>query len=154
MKTRKNRLHDYSLFATMLLLSVNKLDGQIIYTDVEPDIEFDFGFKNLDLDDNGVNDYKFIKESIDTSNTSDIICYSNKLFEIGTLNLNNYIAGISYTFDKDIITPLDFGLLIYDGMEFNGDAWQYQTIKVREETCVYGAPNSPGLSQHWRLACR
>ncbi|MBK9506096.1 MAG: T9SS type A sorting domain-containing protein [Chitinophagales bacterium] len=143
MKTRKNRLHDYSLFATVLLLSVNKLDGQIIYTDVEPDIEFDFGFKNLDLDDNGVNDYKFIKESIDTSNTSDIICYSNKLFEIGTLNLNNYIAGISYTFDKDIITPLDFGLLIYDGMEFNGDAWQYQTIKVREETCVYGAPNSP-----------
>ena len=46
MKTRKNRLHDYSLFATVLLLRVNKLDGQIIYTDVEPENEFDCGFNN------------------------------------------------------------------------------------------------------------
>ncbi len=143
MKSRKYRLYDYSLFATALLLSVNKLEGQIIYTDVDPDIEFDFGFKNLDIDENGVNDFKFIKESLDTSNTSDIICYSNIYWGGSRLVVGNSFYGVDLIYTNDLITPLNYGEFITNDGQFNSGTWQFITIKWREETCVYGNPDSP-----------
>lgn len=143
MKPRKNRLQDYSLFATALLLTVNKMEGQIIYTDVEPDIEFDFGFKNLDLDDNGSVDFKFTKYSLDTSNTSDIICYSNKTWGVHRITFGNSIMGIDLIYTNDLITPLNYGEFITDNAQFNSGTWQFLTFKQREETCVYGVPKTP-----------
>ncbi len=144
MKTRKNRLHDYSIFAAAMLVGVSDSSSQVIYTDIEPDIEFDFGFKNLDLDANGATDFKVTKYSLASLNTSDIICYSTHVFGVDRITLGNSILGIDLIYTNDLITPLNYGEVIANDGQFNSDMWQFLTFKRREMTCVsFYLPDSP-----------
>ncbi len=142
MKSRKFTLKDYSSLALVMLLGNKIGNAQVVYTDLDPDLELQMEFIDVNLDlDNDLNfDFKIIKESISTFNTEDIICYSNRLFEMGTLGNDNYIVGESITFGKDIVLGLNFGYLINESAQFNSDGWQYVTKKRQELSCDYPYP--------------
>ena len=60
-------LKQYSAFSSSFLLLNSVLSSQVVYVDIVPDIELqmDGQFEILDIDDNGVNDFAFLKTSGD-----------------------------------------------------------------------------------------
>jgi len=134
MQNKRFNIKDYATLALMIILGNKNTNAQVVYADLDPDsiIESEYADVDLDLYNNLVGDFRFRKFPLGFSNTSDIICYSNKTFEMGTLCLNNYIIGESLTFDKDIVTALNYGYLINDYAQFNADGWQHMTIKRQD----------------------
>ncbi len=67
--TFHNKLSDYSVFSCAFILMHQVVSGQVIYTDVEPDLElnFDGDVQFLDIDNNGSIDFGFLKTSFSYS---------------------------------------------------------------------------------------
>ncbi|MFI5171808.1 MAG: hypothetical protein ACHQFW_05430 [Chitinophagales bacterium] len=59
-KEQLRQLKNYSAFSASFLLLTNQLDGQLIYTDVDPDINVYLDNVNFDFDNDGDADFKFI----------------------------------------------------------------------------------------------
>jgi hypothetical protein len=65
MKTNKFTIVDYAKMAIVLLFYNNKADAQVIYTDLDPDIELqlDNATIGIDMDNNGIVDFMFLRTS-------------------------------------------------------------------------------------------
>ena len=64
MSKGKFSLKEYSTLAGVILTCGKLSMGQVIYTDLEPDIILDAGNLYIDLDDNLINDFNFKKNYI------------------------------------------------------------------------------------------
>ncbi len=118
-------------------------DGQIIYTDVDPDIVVNSFDAFLDIDNNGSSDFEIIREELGYFNTSNIICYSPILFEGHCIDASNSFIGNEIEGLKDIVYALDTGYLINSQADLTKDAWQYITVKFRELSCISYEPIEP-----------
>jgi hypothetical protein len=143
MSKGKFSLKEYSTLAGVILTCGKLSMGQVIYTDLEPDIILDAGNLYIDLDDNLINDFNFKKIILQNSNTSDIICYSTAIFGFTCVNTGNSIIGTEVILGNDIVSPLNYGDPINNSAQFNDDYWQYITLKDREIGCLYSNPLSP-----------
>ncbi len=139
----KFSLKEYSTLASVILIGGKFSIGQVIYTDLEPDIILDEGNFYIDLDDNSINDFNFEKIILHTSNTSDIICYSIAIFGFTCVNTGNSIIGTEVISGNDIVSPLNYSDPINNSAQFNDDYWQYITLKDREMSCLYFIPLTP-----------
>ena len=65
MKTNKFTMVDYAKMAIVLLFYNNKSDAQVIYTDLDPDIELqlDNATTSIDMDNDGIVDFMFLRTS-------------------------------------------------------------------------------------------
>lgn len=97
-------LKDYSAMAATYLLITTQGEGQIVYTDINPDLilEFNNDISTVDVDNNGTNDFAFFKTSEGyyhywvTSSSTPTYRFLHKLWA-GPLAINNEIAARSVT---------------------------------------------------------
>ena len=135
-------LKEYSLFAGIFVCN-NLCNSQVIYTDIEPDVIVSELDQLIDLDNDGTDDFRFIKESLTNSVATLYNCYSSLIFEVGCINSSNSIVGNSIPGLKDIVYGLSSSSLINSGALFAGDIWQHLTYKVRDLSCLYHEPIGP-----------
>lgn len=137
----KLNLKEYSLLAGIIITQNQTILGQIIYTDIEPDlvVEFEDSYVDLDIDNDGASDFSFKKHYFLWSNTDLIICYSFRTFEGHISNINNGFVGHDTppTFWNEPIYALDFGYLINGSAEWNDDAYQNLAKKKQSVSCSY-----------------
>lgn len=140
----KYSLKDYSLFAGIILCSEYR-NSQIIYTDLEPDIIVSDLDQVIDMDNDGFDDFRFIRESLANSIATLYNCYSSIFFEVNCINTNNSLVGNSRTSLKDIVYPFSSDYLINSEVQLTGDIWQYLTYKLRDLSCLYHEPIGPWM---------
>ncbi len=139
---RNFSLKEYSIFAEIVLCN-NYCNSQVIYTDIEPDVIVSDLDQLIDLDNDGSDDFRFIRESISNSIATLYNCYLSIIFEVGCLNTSNSLLGYSRTTSKDIVYPLSSSYLINSEAQWAGDIWQYLTFKLRDLSCLYFEPIGP-----------
>mgnify|MGYP003456131734 FL=1 len=132
---------EYSLLASAFITMSRQVNGQVVYYDVIPDIYIsNFPGENFDLDNNGSDDFFIIAEKLSDYNSSDIICYSSLIFEVGNYNPNNHIIGLFNPYEKDFCLPLTTNYHINSEAILDGDIIQYMTIKQRVVDCFSYTP--------------
>jgi len=115
MKRNKFLINEYSAAAGVFILLSNISDAQVVYVDLEPDVEYDTGEMYFDLDINGTDDLFILKEHIFYISYTFNQYFSTILWEIGTYNISNSIIGIK----SGIAFALDNGSQINVSANFN-----------------------------------
>ena len=140
MRSKTFTLNEYSGFATAFLFINANTNAQVIYTDIDPDIELNtdgqtFG---IDVDNNGNIDFVFLKSSATYTTfwvSSDIIVYRQAVW-VGPTTSINLIAG-SYTQQSEAgdvyYNPyaLNLGNLISDNLSFQNNELQILGSEIR-----------------------
>ena len=115
MKRNKFLLNEYSAAAGVFILLGNVADGQVVYVDLEPDIIYNFGEVDFDLDNNGTNDLIIEKEYLGSISYPFNNYFSTIEWVVGTSNLSNSIVGIP----TSIAFTLNYGHHINESLFFN-----------------------------------
>lgn len=109
------KLFAYSVFANAAALAGNMLHGQVVYVDIEPDIILDSNGEEylLDIDGDGINDFRFINNSFlfpneSTAANSSHMSLLRQDLAAGPLLENNALAGLS-----DYVDAEDGGFTMY-----------------------------------------
>jgi len=134
-------LKEYSYLSAAFLLLNEKAESQVIYTDIEPDIELQLNGQTagVDLDNNGDFDFAFLKVSgsFTTFWVSSTITLLQRAIWAGAYGTSaNAIAG-SYTQQSEAggvyILPyaLASGKLIYENLSFQNDGFQIMGLEIR-----------------------
>lgn len=153
MQTNKFTLQQYSSIAGVLLLLNKNADAGAVYTNLEPDIELQFEDEtvNIDIDNNGVFDFLFLKTAIESyyfSSVSTPVQYrSRRGFWAGPVGTsNNKIAGAYATDDGDpttyFVDKFNYGDLINNALDFQSADFQImEIVDIRI-----------GIDDEWRFA--
>lgn len=134
------KLAGYSIFATAFL-STKSSESQIVYTDIDDvTLSADNEFYNIDLDYDGLNDFKLQKISGSFySYWSEHLSYADYIF-IAPLQSGNKIAGL-----KSVIDPsyggftqyfpfaLNSGALINEDLTFQNNNFEILAYKIRND---------------------
>ena len=115
MKRNKYLINEYSAAAGVFILFSNISDAQVIYVDLEPDVVFDFGEVNFDIDNNGTQDFRILKETFYTFDSYFFSAHLLRIWEVGTSYTGNSIIGIP----TQIAFTLYTGFLINESALFN-----------------------------------
>ena len=136
MRSRSFTLKEYSGFATAFLFINANMNAQVIYTDIDPDIElqFDGETANINIDNYGGNEFRFLKTSIESyyfSSASTPAHYRSRsgIWLEGLGSIQNAIAGGSSTNGAGGASnylPYDLlnGEIIDSSLSFHFDGWQ------------------------------
>ncbi len=122
--TLQKRMNSYALAAGCFLCVNQEASGQVVYTDVDPDIILNDGGEaaELDMNNDGVPDFFFHNNSFQYYDTSWLSVRTMKNILVGPDEVGNALAGISNYFNTG----------------YNGFTWYYpfaleQTITINEE---------------------
>lgn len=143
-------LQQYSCLAGVLLLMHQDAEAGAIYTDIEPDIVFEFTDDvGIDIDNNGTYDFAFLKYShsyiIITSVSSESVTIFRDQVWAGPYYIENRIACPWLTFSGSpayLPYALSEGILIDDDLSFQN--YGYQLLAVRMD-----AKNSTTTQYLW-----
>ncbi len=113
LKRNKYLINEYSASAGVFILLGNISDAQVVYVDIEPDIVYDLGVENFDLDNNGTLDFRIEKEYLGSFNSYFNTAHYTMLWVVGTTNLSNSIVGI----------PTSLAFTLYYGFHINESAF-------------------------------
>ena len=114
-KRNKFLINEYSAAAGVFILLGNISDAQVVYVDLEPDAVYDFGEVDFDIDNNGTQDFRILKETFHTFDSYFFSAHLLKIWEVGTSNLSNSIVGIP----TSIAFTLNYGHHINESLFFN-----------------------------------
>lgn len=115
LKRNRYLINDYSAAAGVFILFSNISDAQVTYVDLEPDVVFDFGEVDFDIDNNGTQDFRVLKETFYTFDSYFFSAHLLKIWEVGTSYTGNSIIGIP----TQIAFTLYTGFLINESALFN-----------------------------------
>lgn len=135
MKLNKFLINEYSTAAGVFILFSNISDAQVIYVDLEPDVVFDFGEVDFDIDNNGTQDFRILKETFETFDIYFFSAHLLKIWEVGTSYTSNSIIGIP----SQIAFTLYTGFLINESAFFNNGFFN-MAGKRQEISYTYGLP--------------
>ncbi|MBK7442717.1 MAG: T9SS type A sorting domain-containing protein [Chitinophagales bacterium] len=109
MKNSKFHIKEYSLFAASFLLIKNDIGAEVIYGDIIPDtlINEEWETYTIDLNYDGVSDFRFLKRSFWFMPTSSSTSHFNAIYA-GPLVFGNLIAG-----NPHVIFPSYGGSTVY-----------------------------------------
>ena len=141
MRSRSFTLKEYSGFATAFLFINANTNAQIIYTDIDPDIELQFNGETagIDMDNNGTIDFAFLKISFSFTTfwvSSDIIVNVKGVL-VGPYGTSvNAIAG-TYSQQSEAGSiyynpyALNIGNLINEELSFQNNGFQTMASEAR-----------------------
>jgi len=142
---------EYSALAGILIGGNTPIEAQLVHRDLDPDILVNADDPYLDVNNDGIPDFRFHKEYLAYSNTL-WECYSTILFEVQCLYPENSLIGNEVDGHKDVVYALQYGDPIHSLVELTPDDLQYVTMKWRELSCLYHEPVGlwwyPGIG-HW-----
>lgn len=115
MKRNNILINEYSAAAGVFILFSNISNAQVNYVDLEPDVVFDLGEVDFDMDNNGTQDFRILKETFYTFDSYFISAHLLKIWEIGTSYTGNSIIGIP----TQIAFTLSTGFHINESALFN-----------------------------------
>ncbi|MFI5171440.1 MAG: T9SS type A sorting domain-containing protein [Chitinophagales bacterium] len=145
--TSRNSIIKYSQFAGAYLLMHSNLNAQVIYTDIEPDIElrFDNETCGIDMDNNGTFDFAFLKTSgtYDHWNSTTTVIRFRHAIWVGPYGTSeNEIAGDIYTHSGDGTDYMPYafvnGVLIDPGFQnFNNAGYQIMGLGFYTQDTIW-----------------
>lgn len=157
MKKSKFHIKEYSVFAASFLFTQNDARTEAVYVDIIPDtlVNEEWETFSLDLNDDGVSDFRFLKRSfsfmLPTYWSGYTTSHINALF-VGPLVVGNLIAG-----NPHVIFPSYGGFTVYfpyaltegaiidqDSLDFQNPGYQTLAYRYKGENSTY-FPNGG----HW-----
>ena len=139
------KLTQYSAACAAFLAVGHGADAQIVYTDIDPDVqvgidwwEFATDEYLIDMNDDGINDFRIYAVSVSFSSASVLDTYYMNVIALGSNSVafenivifDNYVGGYSsscgavVTVTDDITPRMDFGTLVSEDLGFkNGGAY-------------------------------
>ncbi len=138
MKRNKFLINEYSAAAGVFIFLGNISDAQVVYVDLEPDAVYDFGEVDFDIDNNGIQDFRILKETFHTFDSYFLSAHLLKIWEVGTSNLSNSVIGIP----TQIAFTLYTGFLINESAFFN-DGFFNMAGKRQEVSYTSALPIGP-----------
>ena len=140
MRSRSFTLKEYSGFATAFLFINANTNAQVIYTDIDPDIELNLDGQTagIDMDNNGTIDFAFLKSSATFTTffvSSDITLYRNAAW-VGPFVSSNFVAGTYFQLTESggiyyIPYAIEFGNLIDENLSFQNNGFQIMASEMR-----------------------
>ena len=132
-----SKLKQYSLFTSTFLL-VKDAYNEVVYTDIDPDIVFEFTDAiGIDMDNNGTYDFAFLKYShsyiIITSVSSESVTILRDQVWAGPYYIENRIACPWLTFSGSpayLPYALSEGILIDDDLSFQNYGYQLLAVRI------------------------
>jgi len=164
-KKLKFHINEYSVFAASVLLAQNDVRAEAIYGDFKPDtlINVDWESFDLDLNEDGVSDFRFLKRSlsfIDGTYGGDTFTNRFSAQYLGSVIFGNLVAG-----NLHVVFPVYGGFTVYlpyalaEGVFIDQDSLEFQTAGVEriayrfrgENTSYfpYGGHWYPEVSDHY-----
>ncbi|MBP8915254.1 MAG: T9SS type A sorting domain-containing protein [Chitinophagales bacterium] len=148
MKKSKFHIKEYSAFAASFLLIQNDVAAEVIYGDIIPDtlIKADWESFDLDLNEDGVSDFRFLKRSLSFTDGNTASYYFINHFSaqyFGPLIFGNLVAG-----NLHVVFPSYGGFTVYfpyalaPGVLIDQDNLEFQTAGVQTLAYRYRGENS------------
>lgn len=129
----QKRLNSYALAAGCLLLSKQEVNGQVVYTDIEPDliVDHDLYAAEIDMNDDGVYDFFFHNNSFVFYDTSWLSFRTMQNILVGPDEVGNALAGISVSFSTGYGEFTRFYPFALDQGSLVGDLQTWQTVETQ-----------------------
>jgi hypothetical protein len=145
----QQKLNAYAMAAGCFLSFTKEAAGQVIYTDIEPDLVVDHALfaAEIDMDNNGVQDFFFHNNSFIYYDTSWLSFRTMKNIILGPDEIGNAFAGISNSFSTGYAEftryypfALNNGSLIDELKTWQGTETQIMALRVySDEGAVVGS---------------
>lgn len=148
MKKSKFHIKEYSVLAASFLLIKNDIGAEVIHGDIIPDtlINIDWESFDLDVNEDGVNDFRFLKRSlsfIDGYTWGDYFTNHFSAQYFGPAIFGNLVAG-----NLHVVFPSYGGFTVYfpyalaEGVLINQDSLEFQTAGVQRLAYRFRGENS------------
>lgn len=135
MNQTKFDIKEYSMLAASFLLVRNELYADVVYVDISPDtlINLDWEYFDLDLNTDGLYDYRFLKRSLSFTDgtTSDYFINRFSALYFGPLIFGNSVAGNTH-----VVYPSYGGFTVYFpyaislGVVVDHESLEFQTYGI------------------------
>ena len=140
MKTNKFTLSDYAKIAAVLLISHTRTNAQVIYTDLDPDIELllDHETAGIDIDDNGLVDFVFLRTSGSyyTWYSGTELRFRQADWVLPYESTNGILGGPATPSNSwnNLVPPLNTSFLISSKMYFQNTSYQFMSFGFYKES--------------------
>ena len=136
LKAQNNKLADYSLLSGAFILMHQGAVGQVVYTDLEPDLELslDGDVQFLDIDNNGTFDFGFLKTSFSYSYFSTFSAsyrqVSRRGLWAGPYESGNELAGEYFTLGGTVYEPYKLDYLDFINLDLSFQVAPFQLMAL------------------------